>query len=78
MTRQRPPMRASRRRFPPIKSGESIDYKNVDLLRRFVTEQGKIFSRRVNRLTAKQQRLMTTSIKRARLLALLPFLNHGS
>lgn len=68
--------RSSRRRLPPIRSGEIIDYKNINLLRRFISEQGKILSRRMNRLTSKQQRLMTTAIKRARVLALLPFLNN--
>nr|YP_010587308.1 ribosomal protein S18 [Anomodon rugelii]WAB45826.1 ribosomal protein S18 [Anomodon rugelii] len=68
--------RSSRRRLPPIRSGEIIDYKNVNLLRRFISEQGKILSRRMNRLTSKQQRLMTIAIKRARVLALLPFLNN--
>ncbi|BDD77283.1 ribosomal protein S18 (chloroplast) [Marchantia polymorpha subsp. ruderalis] len=68
--------RSSRRRMPPIRSGEIIDYKNISLLRRFVSEQGKILSRRMNRLTSKQQRLLTIAIKRARVLALLPFLNN--
>ena len=68
--------RSSRRRLPPIRSGEIIDYKNINLLRRFISEQGKILSRRMNRLTSKQQRLMTSAIKRARVLALLPFLNN--
>ena len=68
--------RSSRRRLPPIRSGETIDYKNINLLRRFISEQGKILSRRMNRLTSKQQRLMTIAIKRARVLALLPFLNN--
>jgi len=68
--------RSSRRRLPPIRSGEIIDYKNINLLRRFISEQGKILSRRMTRLTSKQQRLMTISIKRARVLALLPFLNN--
>ena len=66
----------SSRRLPPIRSGEIIDYKNINLLRRFISEQGKILSRRMNRLTSKQQRLMTIAIKRARVLALLPFLNN--
>nr|YP_010933090.1 ribosomal protein S18 [Klebsormidium subtilissimum]WKT08172.1 ribosomal protein S18 [Klebsormidium subtilissimum] len=69
------PARASRRRFPPVKSAEQIDYKNTDLLRRFVSEQGKLFPRRLNRLTSKQQRAMTCAIKRGRLLGLLPFHN---
>nr|YP_009642822.1 ribosomal protein S18 [Reboulia hemisphaerica]YP_009922686.1 ribosomal protein S18 [Wiesnerella denudata]QWW93128.1 ribosomal protein S18 [Fossombronia mylioides]QWW93211.1 ribosomal protein S18 [Lunularia cruciata]QYB18535.1 ribosomal protein S18 [Conocephalum salebrosum]QYB18710.1 30S ribosomal protein S18 [Conocephalum conicum]QCP68477.1 ribosomal protein S18 [Reboulia hemisphaerica] len=68
--------RSSRRRMPPIRSGEIIDYKNISLLRRFISEQGKILSRRMNRLTSKQQRLLTIAIKRARVLALLPFLNN--
>nr|YP_009629002.1 ribosomal protein S18 [Lewinskya incana]QBX99247.1 ribosomal protein S18 [Lewinskya incana] len=67
--------RSSRRRLPPIGTGEIVDYKNINLLRKFISEQGKILSRRMNRLTSKQQRLMTIAIKRARVLALLPFLN---
>lgn len=66
----------SRKRIPAIKSGEFIDYKNISLLRRFISEQGKILSRRANRLTSKQQRFLTLAIKRARILALLPFLNN--
>lgn len=73
------PKRSSRRRKKtPIKPGENIDYKNVGLLRKFISEQGKILSRRVNRLTSKQQRAMTRAIKAARILALLPFLNNES
>ncbi len=68
--------RSSRRRLPPIRSGEIIDYKNKNLLRRFISEHGRILSRRMNRLASKQQRLMTIAIKRARVLALLPFLNN--
>jgi small subunit ribosomal protein S18 len=63
-----------RRRVSPIKPGDPIDYKDVDLLRRFITERGKILPRRITGLTAKQRDL-TTSIKRARILALLPFIN---
>uniref|UniRef100_A0AAT9UT76 Small ribosomal subunit protein bS18c n=1 Tax=Pallavicinia longispina TaxID=280536 RepID=A0AAT9UT76_9MARC len=66
----------SRKRVPAIRSGEFIDYKNISLLRRFTSEQGKILSRRMNRLTSKQQRLLTIAIKRARVLSLLPFLNN--
>ncbi len=68
--------RSSRRRLPPIRLGEIIDYKNINLLRRFISEQGRILSRRMNRLISKQQRLMTIAIKQARVLALLPFLNN--
>ena len=69
-------IRSSRKRVPAIRSGEFIDYKNISLLRRFISEQGKILSRRTNRLTAKQQRFLTLAIKRARVLALPPFTNN--
>jgi ribosomal protein S18 len=42
----------------------------------FISEQGKILSRQVNRLNLKQQRLITSTIKQARILSLLPFLNN--
>ncbi len=64
-----------RRRVSPIKPGDPIDYKDVDLLRKFITERGKILPRRITGLTSKQQRDLTRSIKRARILALLPFIN---
>ncbi|URR34396.1 30S ribosomal protein S18 [Thermosynechococcus sp. HN-54] len=64
-----------RRRISPIPPGQPIDYKDVDLLRRFITERGKILPRRVTGLTAKQQRQLAVAIKRARIMALLPFLN---
>lgn len=64
-----------RRRLSPIKPQEPIDYRDVDLLRKFVTERGKILPRRLTGLTAKQQRDLTLAIKRARILALLPFIN---
>nr|YP_010903475.1 ribosomal protein S18 [Hypnea cryptica]WCH55928.1 ribosomal protein S18 [Hypnea cryptica] len=54
---------------------EDLDYKDIDLLRKFITDQGKILSRRSTGLTAKQQKKLTKSIKKARILALLPFLN---
>nr|YP_010572141.1 ribosomal protein S18 [Phedimus latiovalifolius]UZH33600.1 ribosomal protein S18 [Phedimus latiovalifolius]WCO87600.1 ribosomal protein S18 [Phedimus latiovalifolius] len=68
--------RAFRRRLPPIQSGDRIDYRNMSLISRFISEQGKILSRRVNKLTLKQQRLITIAIKQARILSLLPFLNN--
>ncbi|PSB00888.1 30S ribosomal protein S18 [Merismopedia glauca] len=63
------------RRLSPIKPDEPIDYKDVDLLRKFITERGKILPRRITGLTAKQQRDLTVAIKRARIVALLPFIN---
>ncbi len=64
-----------RRRLSPIKPSDPIDYKDVDLLRKFITERGKILPRRITGLTAKQQRDLTIAIKRARIVALLPFIN---
>lgn len=50
-----------------------IDYKSTDLLKRFVSERGKILPRRVTGTSAKYQRQLTTAIKRARQIALLPY-----
>nr|QVY58244.1 30S ribosomal protein S18 [Eucheuma denticulatum] len=58
-----------------VKHNEILDYKDIDLLRKFITDQGKILSRRSTGLTAKQQKKLTKSIKRARILSLLPFLS---
>ena len=52
---------------------ETIDYKDVAKLRRFVTERGKILPRRISGNCAKLQRQVTVAIKRARNIALLPF-----
>ena len=49
------------------------DYKDVELLGRFVSDKGKILPRRVTGTCAKHQRALTTAIKRARIMALLPF-----
>nr|YP_009122206.1 30S ribosomal protein S18 [Vertebrata lanosa]AJH65964.1 30S ribosomal protein S18 [Vertebrata lanosa] len=51
-----------------------VDYKDIDLLRKFINDQGKIMSRRSTGLNSKQQKRITKSIKRARILSLLPFL----
>nr|DBA09336.1 TPA_asm: ribosomal protein S18 [Corydalis hendersonii] len=64
-----------RRRVPRIGPGDRIDYRNMSLITQFISDEGKILSRRVNRLTLKQQRLLTLAIKQARFLALLPFLH---
>ncbi|MCA0170733.1 MULTISPECIES: 30S ribosomal protein S18 [Bacillaceae] len=50
-----------------------IDYKDVDLLKRFVSERGKILPRRVTGTSAKYQRQLTRAVKRARQMALLPY-----
>jgi small subunit ribosomal protein S18 len=50
-----------------------IDYKDLDLLKRFVSERGKILPRRVTGTSARYQRKLTVAIKRARQMALLPY-----
>jgi len=50
-----------------------IDWKDADFLRRFVPERGKIMPRRISGLSAKDQRRLARAIKRARTMALLPF-----
>ena len=52
---------------------EDIDYKKVTVLSRFVDNRGRIYSRRKTRVSAKMQRKVTTAIKRARHLALMPY-----
>lgn len=64
-----------RKRLSPIKPGEPIDYKDIELLRKFITERGKLLPRRITGLTAQQQRDLNEAVKRARIVALLPFVN---
>ena len=52
---------------------EVVDYKDTDLLKRFISERGKILPRRVTGTSAKNQRKVVNAIKRARVMALLPF-----
>ncbi|GGG17646.1 30S ribosomal protein S18 [Rhodococcoides trifolii] len=59
---------------PLIAAGvEKVDYKDVNLLRQFISDRGKIRSRRVTGLTPQQQRQVATAVRNAREMALLPF-----
>ena len=58
----------------PITLNQKIDYKKIDLLKLFITEQGKILPRRASGVTVQQQRQIAKAIKRARSLSLLPFI----
>lgn len=51
----------------------SIDYKNINLLKGFLTERGKILASRISGTSALYQRILTTEIKKARIMALLPY-----
>jgi small subunit ribosomal protein S18 len=69
--RKRKPMKKKRCRFCVDKV--DVDYKNINLLKTFVTERGKILSGRITGTCPRHQRLLTVAVKRARMLALLPF-----
>jgi len=66
-------MRLKKSKLSPIRLNQKIDYKDVDLLKSFITEQGKILPRRTTGMTVQQQRQLAKAVKRARILALLPF-----
>lgn len=55
-----------------------IDYKDEKLLSRFISERGKILPRRLSGVSARHQRQLSTAIKRARFLALLPYIKGHS
>ena len=54
-------------------TGATVDYKNPETLKRYVNEKGKIVSRRVTGNCARHQRYISTQIKRARSIALMPY-----
>ncbi len=64
----------SRKKFNRLgEEGQEIDYKNLDLLKQYITETGKIVPSRITGATASQQRQLAAEVKRARFLALLPY-----
>ncbi len=69
--------RFRRKKMCPFKANaelaKQINYKNVDLLMRFITDRGKILPRRITGVSAKYQRVLAREIKRARQIALLPY-----
>jgi small subunit ribosomal protein S18 len=61
-------------RAKPVSSGKfEVNYKDSEALKKYLTEGGKILPRRLTGLGAKEQRLLTNAIKRARHLALVPY-----
>ncbi|NTW05569.1 MAG: 30S ribosomal protein S18 [Peptococcaceae bacterium] len=56
-----------------VDKAEKIDYKDIPKLKKFITERAKILPRRISGNCAGHQRLLTVAIKRARIVALLPF-----
>ena len=65
-----------RRKVCPFSGANApkIDYKDVKLLQRYISEKGKIVPARITAVSAKKQRLLSQAIKRARHLSLLPYL----
>jgi small subunit ribosomal protein S18 len=66
-------MLAQKQKLAPIGINQKIDYKDIDLLKLFITEQGQILPRRATGVTVQQQRQIAKAIKRARILSLLPY-----
>jgi small subunit ribosomal protein S18 len=66
------PRRFQRRR-PRQVVPDYVDWKDIDYLRQFIPERGKIMPRRISGISAKDQRRIATAIKRARTMAMLPF-----
>ena len=64
---------ATRRKLLSEEIFSKVDYKNPQVLRSFVTDRGKMIPRRISGASARQQRAISTAIRRARMLALLPF-----
>jgi small subunit ribosomal protein S18 len=69
---RRPSDRTRPRKYTRI-NAESIDYKDLNLLRRFISDKGKTRSRRVTGLSRKHQKQLAVAVKRAREIALLPY-----
>ena len=63
-----------KKKLSTISLNQKIDYKDIELLSIFLTEQGKIIPCRATGITVQQQRKLTKAIKRARILSLLPFI----
>ena len=54
-------------------AGKGVDYKDADIIRKYISDKGKILPRRITGNCAKHQRALTTAIKRARHVALMPY-----
>ena len=71
----KPPVRKPKRKSNPLKTAKIsyIDYKDTALLRKFISDRGKIRARRVTGVSVQEQRQIATAIKNAREMALLPY-----
>lgn len=77
--RPQPPVKPFKKKPNPLTAAhvKEIDYKDVALLRKFISDRGKIRSRRITGVTVQQQREISKAIKNAREMALLPYTSNG-
>ena len=71
----KPPVRKPKKKQNPLKAAgvDKVDYKDVNVLRKFISDRGKIRARRVTGVTVQQQREIARAVKNAREMALLPY-----
>jgi small subunit ribosomal protein S18 len=71
----KPPIRKPKKKQNPLKSAgvDRVDYKDVNVLRKFISDRGKIRARRVTGVSVQQQREIAKAVKNAREMALLPY-----
>jgi small subunit ribosomal protein S18 len=71
----KPPVRKPKKKQNPLKAAKItvVDYKDTALLRKFISDRGKIRARRVTGVTSQQQRQIARAVKNAREMALLPY-----
>ena len=71
----KPPIRKPKKKQNPLKTAgvETVDYKDVNVLRKFISDRGKIRARRVTGVSVQQQREIAKAVKNAREMALLPY-----
>jgi len=71
------PYNFKKRSCPLSASGApKVDYKNIKLLKKFISDKGKMLPSRITSVSSKKQRELSKAIKRARFLALLPYVNN--
>ena len=75
----KPTIRTPKKKSNPLKAAgvTAIDYKDIALLRKFISDRGKIRARRVTGVTVQEQRLIAKAIKNAREMALLPYTSNA-
>jgi small subunit ribosomal protein S18 len=73
-----PAKRVPKKKSNPLRAGQHIDYKDTATLRKFISERGKIRSRRITGACRRHQSQIARAVKRARELALLPYVNEGA